>query len=38
MRNLLVYLAFLLSGAAGLVYEVVWVRQLGIVIGSTVAE
>lgn len=29
------YLLFLISGAAGLVYEVVWLRQLMLVFGST---
>lgn len=34
MRALL-YLFFLLSGAAGLLYEVAWIRQAGTVIGNT---
>lgn len=34
MRGLL-YLFFLLSGAAGLLYEVAWIRQAGTVIGNT---
>ncbi len=32
----IVWLIFLLSGASGLVYEVVWTRQLTLVFGSTV--
>ncbi len=32
----IVWLIFLLSGASGLVYEVVWMRQLTLVFGSTV--
>jgi len=32
----LIFLFFFASGAAGLVYEIVWVRQFGIVFGSTV--
>ena len=31
-----VHLLFFLSGICGLVYQVVWVRQLGVVFGSTV--
>src|SRR5437868_7718334 len=34
-RPALVYLIFILSGAAGLVYEVVWARQLVLVFGNT---
>src|SRR5205085_4249195 len=30
-----VYLKFLLSGATGLVYEVIWVRLTGLVFGNT---
>ena len=32
----IVWLIFLLSGASGLVYEVIWTRQLTLVFGSTV--
>jgi spermidine synthase len=35
MRLPLLYLLFLLSGAAGLVYEMVWVRELIFVFGGT---
>jgi spermidine synthase len=31
-----IWLCFFLSGAAGLVYEVVWTRMLGLVFGHTV--
>ncbi len=31
----LVYLIFILSGAAGLIYEIVWARQLVLVFGNT---
>ena len=34
-RSVLVYLVFILSGAAGLIYEVVWARQLVLVFGNT---
>jgi spermidine synthase len=34
-RSVLVYLIFILSGAAGLIYEVVWARQLVLVFGNT---
>jgi spermidine synthase len=34
-RSALVYLIFVLSGAAGLIYEVVWARQLVLVFGNT---
>ena len=34
-RTALVYLIFVLSGAAGLIYEVVWARQLVLVFGNT---
>ena len=36
MRDPVLYLLFLLSGAAGLVYEVLWTRQLILLFGSTV--
>ncbi len=36
MRRPVVYLLFLLSGAAGLVYQVIWVRVFGNVFGNTV--
>ena len=32
----IVFLAFFLSGAAGLMYELVWVRMLGLIFGHTV--
>ncbi len=35
MRNPLLYVLFLCSGAAGLVYELVWVRELIFVLGQT---
>ena len=34
IRNVL-YICFLVSGAAGLIYEVVWARQLGLFLGIT---
>src|SRR5438132_12962673 len=34
-RPAIVYLIFVLSGAAGLIYEVVWSRQLVLVFGNT---
>src|SRR5437763_3426696 len=34
-RPALVHLIFVLSGAAGLIYEVVWARQLVLVFGNT---
>jgi predicted membrane-bound spermidine synthase len=34
-RPALIYLIFVLSGAAGLIYEVVWARQLVLVFGNT---
>jgi len=34
-RSGLVYLIFILSGAAGLIYEIVWARQLVLVFGNT---
>ena len=34
-RPAIVYLIFVLSGAAGLIYEVVWARQLVLVFGNT---
>jgi len=34
-RSSLVYLIFVLSGAAGLIYEIVWARQLVLVFGNT---
>jgi spermidine synthase len=36
MPGLLLHLLFFASGAAGLIYEVVWVRQFGTVFGSSV--
>jgi spermidine synthase len=35
VRSVFVYLIFVLSGAAGLIYEVVWARQLVLVFGNT---
>ncbi|HVL54592.1 MAG TPA: fused MFS/spermidine synthase [Vitreimonas sp.] len=35
LRTRLVYLIFVLSGAAGLIYEIVWARQLVLVFGNT---
>ena len=32
----LIYLLFFASGMSGLIYEVVWVRQFGLLFGSTV--
>jgi spermidine synthase len=34
-RYLLIYICFFFSGAAGLVYAVVWARQLGLFLGIT---
>jgi spermidine synthase len=34
-RSTLIYLIFVLSGAAGLIYEIVWARQLVLVFGNT---
>jgi spermidine synthase len=34
-RKLLVSILFLLSGACGLIYEVLWCRELGLVLGNT---
>src|SRR5215470_15259944 len=31
-----IYLCFFISGAAGLIYEIVWIRMLGLVFGHTV--
>ena len=31
-----IFLCFFLSGAAGLIYEIVWIRMLGLVFGHTV--
>lgn len=36
MRGPLVHTIFFLSGIAGLVYQVVWVRQFGLVFGNTI--
>src|SRR5262245_28212981 len=35
-RSWLVYLAFLASGASGLIYQVVWVRAFGNIFGNTI--
>ena len=32
----LLYVAFFLSGASGLIYQVTWVRQFGNVFGNTI--
>ena len=32
------YLLFFASGVSGLVYQVIWVRQLGLVFGNTVGS
>ena len=34
-RDLLLYVLFFVSGAAALVYQVLWVRELGLLFGST---
>src|SRR5688572_31611780 len=34
-RDRLIFAIFILSGAAGLIYEVVWARQLVLVFGNT---
>ena len=36
IRRQLVFVLFLLSGACGLIYEVLWSRQLGLIFGNTV--
>jgi len=36
LRHLLIYLLFLFSGATGLVYEVIWMRSMRLVLGSSV--
>ncbi|HON56402.1 MAG TPA: spermidine synthase, partial [bacterium] len=33
--NLIIYLLFLLSGAASLIYQILWMRDLGLVFGNT---
>jgi spermidine synthase len=35
MRRTILYIAFFLSGAAGLVYEVVWTRYLALLVGHS---
>ncbi len=35
-RALFLYLAFFLSGAAGLIYEIAWLKALGLIFGNTV--
>ncbi len=35
MRSALIYTLFFLSGAAGLIYELVWVRELIFIFGGT---
>jgi spermidine synthase len=32
----ILYLIFLLSGVAGLIYQIIWVRQFGNVFGNTI--
>src|SRR5262245_59844271 len=34
--SVILYLLFLLSGASGLIYQVIWVRQFGNVFGNTI--
>ena len=34
-RDLLLYVLFFVSGAAALIYQVLWVRELGLLFGST---
>ena len=34
-RNLLLYFLFFLSGIAGLIYEVLWMKELGYLFGNT---
>ncbi len=34
-HTVLLYVLFLFSGAAALIYQVLWVRQLGLLVGST---
>lgn len=36
LRNVLIYLMFFVSGATGLIYEVIWMRALRLVLGSSV--
>src|SRR4030095_742989 len=36
MRDRLVHLLFFLSGASGLIYQVIWVREFGNVFGNTI--
>ena len=36
MRDRLLHLLFFLSGASGLIYQVVWVREFGNVFGNTI--
>ena len=36
MRDRLLRLLFFLSGASGLIYQVVWVREFGNVFGNTI--
>ena len=33
--NLLIYVLFFLSGTAGLIYEVLWMKELGLLFGNT---
>ena len=34
--KLIVWLIFLFSGASGLIYQVIWTRQLTLIFGSTI--
>ena len=34
--SLMIYLIFFLSGISGLVYQVIWIRQFGLVFGNTI--
>ena len=38
LRLPVLYLLFLASGVSGLIYQVIWVRQLGLVFGNTVGS
>ena len=37
MPRMLVFLCFFVSGFAGLVYEIAWIRRASLVFGSTTA-
>ena len=34
--QLMIYLIFFISGISGLVYQVIWIRQFGLVFGNTI--